>query len=314
MLFSIVIPLYNKAPYVAATIQSVLAQREQDFEIVVVDDGSSDGSAEVVRQIDDPRIRLISQANGGVSVARNTAIAASRGEWLAFLDADDWYHPDYLATLRQLIVDHPSAQAVATRFKSVPLQPGQALQGWETPPPADTEIIDNLPLRWMKGTTFFTASIAVRRAALDQLDPWFPVGESYGEDLDVWFRLAEKGPIVLSHRPLVARVVLADGLSVTHRTTKEPPFLLRMEQRARAGMPFAEYAAMSETFVQQSRISLARTALESGDRLNATQLLWKSRHAAFHLRWLVTLLLTLAAPARTVSWWYAGRKRRGALA
>lgn len=313
MLFTVIIPLYNKAPYVAATVHSVLAQHEQDFEIVVVDDGSTDGGIEVVRQIEDPRIRLITQANAGVSAARNTAIKAAQGDWLAFLDADDWYHPDYLATLRQLIDTHPGMHAVATRYRSVPLQPGQALQTWDTPPPADIEVITNLPRRWMMGSTFFTASIAVRRAAMLQLTPWFPVGESYGEDLDVWFRIAEQGPIVLSHRPLVARVMLADGLSVTHRTVNEPPFLIRMERRARQGQPTTDYAAASLAFIQQARISLARSALEAGDRHAATRLLWNSRRAAANLRWIVTLCLTLAAPARAVSWWYTGRKRRGAI-
>lgn len=314
MLFSIIIPLYNKAPYVEATIRSVLAQREQDFEIVVVDDGSRDDGAAVVSRIDDPRIHLIRQTNAGVAVARNTAIAAAQGEWLAFLDADDWHHPEYLATLKALISEHPAVHAVATRFKSLHLKPGQALRAWDCPPEAEVEVIDNLPSRWMKGTTFFTGSVAVRRTAFMGLDPWFPPGESHGEDLDVWFRLAEGGPIALSHCPLVARVLLDDGLSVTHRTTTEPPYLLRMERRAKAGVPSKEYAAASQAFVDQARISLARTALEAGDRRNALMLLWNSRSAVLNFRWLVTVALAVTAPACAVSWWYTGRKRRGALA
>ena len=96
-MFSVVIPLYNKQDCIRNTVQSVLNQTFPDFEINIVDDGSTDRSLESARQFDDPRIRVFSKPNGGVSSARNYGIRQSRKKYIAFLDADDLWYPDYLS-------------------------------------------------------------------------------------------------------------------------------------------------------------------------------------------------------------------------
>lgn len=106
-MISVIIPLYNKETIVARSVGSVLAQDFQDFEVVVVDDGSTDQSAAIVGSIADPRLRLISQPNGGPSKARNTGIREARGEWLLFLDADDELLPGALDHLHRLSQQHP---------------------------------------------------------------------------------------------------------------------------------------------------------------------------------------------------------------
>ena len=88
-MFPVVIPLYNKEVYIKNTLNSVLAQTIKDFEIIVVNDGSTDKSAEVVKSLSDPRIRLINQVNAGVSVARNRGINEAKADLIAFLDGDD---------------------------------------------------------------------------------------------------------------------------------------------------------------------------------------------------------------------------------
>ena len=104
-LFSIVIPVYNLSPYIASCLQSVQAQTFTDWEAVCVDDGSADDSGEIIRAMaaDDPRIRCIRQENAGVSVARNTALAEAKGEYICFLDGDDLLHPQFLALLLEAI-------------------------------------------------------------------------------------------------------------------------------------------------------------------------------------------------------------------
>lgn len=102
-MISVVIPLYNKEASIAQSLKSVLSQEYDDFEVVIVDDGSTDGSVGVVEAINDPRIRLIKQENGGPSKARNTGVKNAKGEWILFLDADDELEPDALEYFANLI-------------------------------------------------------------------------------------------------------------------------------------------------------------------------------------------------------------------
>lgn len=109
MLISVVIPLYNKAHTIVNTLITVLCQTYQNFEVVIVDDGSTDNSVAIIEsKFDDKRIRVIKQANGGVSAARNTGIKMAEGEWIAFLDADDEWLPEYLSTLMIAADDNPA--------------------------------------------------------------------------------------------------------------------------------------------------------------------------------------------------------------
>ena len=118
--FSIVIPLYNKAAAVTHTLESVLAQTLTDFEVLIIDDGSTDGGAEVVKvwldSAGDSRFQLLSQANAGVSATRNRGIGLTQGEYLIFLDADDLWEPTYLAHIQDLMTQFPQAGAYATAF------------------------------------------------------------------------------------------------------------------------------------------------------------------------------------------------------
>jgi len=114
---SVVIPLYNKGPYIARALNSVLAQIFQDFEVIVVDDGSTDNGAEVVRGFRDPRVRLIQQENQGVSAARNRGIEEARAELVAFLDADDEWLPEFLDTVLRLRSKYPDAGLYGTAYE-----------------------------------------------------------------------------------------------------------------------------------------------------------------------------------------------------
>lgn len=119
VLVTVVMPAYNAAPWIGDAIDSVLAQTLPDWELIVVNDGSTDGTEDIVRKYDDPRIRLISQQNGGPSSARNAGISLARGKYISLLDADDWYAEGHLAKTTEFLERHPECALVGTNYSLV---------------------------------------------------------------------------------------------------------------------------------------------------------------------------------------------------
>lgn len=194
-MISVVIPLYNKALSIQNTLDSVLSQTYTNFEIIVVDDGSTDESVKRVLEIKDTRIRLIQKENGGVSSARNEGILEAKGKYIAFLDGDDLWHPMYLETLHQLIRDYPEcsihgigcAKIVNQEIPSVNNEASNFYRG----------IAD-----WDYSKMFFTgSSTCALREKLIEIG-LFDTRMKYGEDMDMWFRLMLNGGGACDGRPL----------------------------------------------------------------------------------------------------------------
>jgi glycosyltransferase involved in cell wall biosynthesis len=118
-MFSIIIPLYNKAHHIEKTLGSVLKQTCPDFEVIVVNDGSTDNGPDKVRGFKDQRVRIIDQVNAGVSSARNNGAHLAKNDYIAFLDADDWWEPAYLAEMKQFIEAYPDAGIYAAKYAEV---------------------------------------------------------------------------------------------------------------------------------------------------------------------------------------------------
>lgn len=114
-MISVIIPLYNKAHTIVNTLNTVFKQTYQDFEVVIVNDGSTDNGVEVIKKhFSDPRIRIINQSNAGVSAARNKGVKESKGKWISFLDGDDEWHPEYLSIVVATIFQYPEAGMICT--------------------------------------------------------------------------------------------------------------------------------------------------------------------------------------------------------
>jgi len=205
MRFSVIIPLYNKAPYVAKAIGSVLTQTFTDFELAIVDDGSKDNSAQIAERAIEgcDNCRLIRQENAGVSMARNNGVSLSQGEYLCFLDADDWWAPTFLEEMSKLIDEFPDAGIYGTGYTIVNetrhktrVSPIGVESGFEKGYINYCQVYAKtlaMPLT--------SISVAVPRLVFDEMEG-FPKGIKLGEDFLLWIRIALKYKVVLINRPL----------------------------------------------------------------------------------------------------------------
>jgi len=195
---SVVIPLYNKARHIRRALDSVLAQTSQDLEVIVVNDGSTDGSDDVVRRYTEPRLRLVNQENAGASAARNRGIAEARADLIAFLDADDEWLQGHLATIVRLSERFPECGAYATAYEMVDRQDGRRRPEFAgVPPPPWEGVIANY--FHLCPEPICSSSVAVPKRVFDSVGP-FPIGVQRGEDSDMWCRIALKYPIAFSTR------------------------------------------------------------------------------------------------------------------
>ena len=219
---SVVIPLYNKAPDVERAIQSVRSQSMGDFEIVVVNDGSTDNGPSIVEKIDDPRIRLLHQSNAGVSAARNRGIEEARSELIAFLDADDEWMPEFLDTILRLRRNYPECDVFATGYvyrydngpDRVPVISGLP-DGYEG-------VLENyFEVASRSDPPLWTSAVTVTRKAIRAVGG-FPVGIISGEDLLTWARLAVDYEIAYTREALAAFCLGNIDDSSTLRRVPEP--------------------------------------------------------------------------------------------
>lgn len=181
-MFSVVIPLYNKGDYILQCLASVYQQTCKDYEVIVINDGSGDNGAELVKSYY-PQVKLITQQNAGVSAARNTGIAEAKGEYIAFLDADDSWDKDYLNKVATVISENPDAIIIGSNYssdKSFLLQPSEVLSYYE--------ISDYFKIA-VKNTLFFTSATIVKREVIVSNKLLFNHNYRWGEDIDFWLRI-----------------------------------------------------------------------------------------------------------------------------
>lgn len=289
--WSVVIPLYNKRDFIESTLESVLAQVvEGGVEVLVIDDGSSDDGARVVEGIGDARVRLIRQPNAGVSAARNHGIRAAIGDWVVFLDADDLLHPRALWAYFETARNFPNAMVLGGGYVRVP---SRDVASFEFVPYTDDvryRLIDDLPGEIIRaGMVFSASSIAINRKLFGDFEVWFPEGESIGEDLDFWLRIAERTPIVHCSRCIALyRVALPSSLTAIRIFDRLFPYLVRLEQRAlRAEMP-ARLVGPSLTLVADARVSIARESIRRRRRREVPGLLLRAWRRMASVRWWFT--------------------------
>ncbi len=205
-MISVVIPIYNKALYIEKAINSVLSQSYKDYELIIVNDGSTDGSLDVVEKIIENistriDIKVVNQENSGVSAARNRGVELAKGEYIAFLDADDWWDEDYLQKMYQLIVDYPNATLYGSSYKIVKHKKSK-VPNIGLPTDFQSGII-NYFAAYAKTLVMplSTSATIIKKSIFEELGG-FNTNISLGEDFELWVRVALMYDVAYINKPL----------------------------------------------------------------------------------------------------------------
>ena len=182
-LVSAVIPTYQRRELALRAVRSALAQRYEPFEVIVVDDGSADGTVEALRGLD-PRLVVVACEHAGLSATRNAGVDRARGSIVAFLDSDDRWLPHHLTTVTEMLERLPEAVLATT---------ARDYAAFGRQPPRAARVVDPMPRILIGGFVGPISCVAVRRQALDEAGP-FATGLQYAEETDLYRRLALVGP------------------------------------------------------------------------------------------------------------------------
>lgn len=224
-MFSVIIPLYNKALYIAKALHSVKSQTFLDYELIVVDDGSNDDSAAIAEKhinelwgSNSPQAKLLQQSNAGVSTARNIGVAASKSEYICFLDADDWWEPTFLEEMHNLIKEYPEAGIYGTNYTIIN----------ETKHKTRTAPI-GIEKDFIKGYINYcqvyaktlcmpltSISTSIPRTIFEKLGGFNPKLK-LGEDFDLWIRIALQYKVAFLNKTLAN---YNQDVDVNHRATQ----------------------------------------------------------------------------------------------
>lgn len=193
-MFSVVIPLYNKELSIRNTILSVLNQSYQNFEIVIINDGSTDGSVDILNTIKDKRIRLIHQKNQGVSTARNNGIKEAKYEWIAFLDGDDLWGKNHLEEIINMMKIYPHEKVFVTSFEY-----SDKRKLFKHSRDSNIFLIDNYFKEAVDEVLIWTSVIVLSKECIVKVKGFNPILKR-GEDVDLWGRVSKKFNIVKSNK------------------------------------------------------------------------------------------------------------------
>jgi GT2 family glycosyltransferase len=261
---SIITPAWNAVPYLTETIASVRAQTLQDWEWLIVDDGSVDGTAEIVRAAaaGDSRIRLLRQTNAGPSAARNRAMRAATGQWFAFLDSDDGWQPTFLEAQLAVFSVHPDTDLVT----GTAINRGGPFDGQPTRPHADGYPTLSLAEMIQDETAVFIMTV-FRRQVFDRIGE-FDEAQWTSEDYDFWLRAVQAG-FVLRRNPVPLGWYRIRGESLSRQRTRMIEGLItsytKARARSRAGAPELQAIDVQiARFESELLLEQAKVAIEQG--------------------------------------------------
>ncbi len=245
--FTVIISLFNKENFIESTLKSVLNQSFSDFEVLIINDGSTDKSEEKVLKFKDSRIKYFYKENGGVSSARNFGIEKAQSDYITFIDADDFWYPNFLQEMFENINNYPelkvfsAAIEVETSKKVFPSSYSIVKTG-------DFEIVNYFEAS-LKETVICTSCAVIHQSVFEKVGN-FDITLKSGEDTDMWIRIGLNYPILFSWKILARYVYDAQSLTKNHKTTIH-------------SLNFTKYALLEKTnpslkkFLDLNRFSLA---------------------------------------------------------
>ena len=289
-IFSVIVPLYNKEREVESTLRSVLAQTCQPLEIVVVDDGSTDRSAEIVESLGSPLIRLIRQSNAGECAARNRAMREARGDWFALVDADDSWKPEFLEEVAAMIEEWSDCGIYSTAFEIV--SPTGRVRG---NCPTKRGVVDNFWRESMTRYVTIPSATVLSRKAVEQLGG-FPEGMKMGGDQWMWIKLASHYGVCFSPRALCDYSMVASNRSGAIYTPEVTKYTL--EEMLDKPYPSREENFWRGEFVAKCAIGKALTLTAKGDTEFGRRVVRNFGYTRHYRRGLTKLRLLLLVPRR----------------
>lgn len=197
--FSVIIPLYNKSNYIEETLKSVINQTFTDFEILIINDGSTDDSAVRTQRINDSRIKLYEQKNQGVSAARNLGIEKSNGTLIAFLDADDYWAPNHLQALSDLFTSFPDCGIYCSRYKIKTTSKHLTTPVFNGVSKDFSGIIPNYFYSNRPHRITWTSCLAIPKNTLTKYGG-FTIGLTNGQDTELWTKIGIHEKIVIGNQ------------------------------------------------------------------------------------------------------------------
>jgi glycosyltransferase involved in cell wall biosynthesis len=288
MTISVIIPLYNKKPHIERALSSVLSQSYSDLNVIVVDDGSTDGGGDVARGVRDNRVRVVSTANCGVSAARNRGLQLANTELVAFLDADDEWLPRFLHTVVRMVERFPAAALYATAyelvdFNGVPRLP--LFRGLPNEPQGG--LIRDYWLAARNREPVISSNVLARKSVLDRLHG-FPEQLVNLEDLVTWMRVALRYPIAWSPAPEVVWHQDAVNRCASWIPVGIPPLSACLTQYLREETSRSGSIGSAREYVAKYDLSFVMNNLLAGRKAEAMALLRRCRKTrVYRLRWLL---------------------------
>ncbi|MCB0398161.1 MAG: glycosyltransferase family 2 protein [Winogradskyella sp.] len=290
--FSVIISVYNKEKYIKPTIESVINQIYRNFELIVVNDGSTDNSLDVINSIKDHRIKVISTLNQGASQSRNTGMQAASNPFIALLDGDDLWEHNYLETIKAAIQDFPEASVFATAIahkyenKIVP-----AIYNFKQDKPVE---IKNFFESSLDHTVLTSSSIVFKKNILEKVG-YFDTTLESGEDTDLWIRIGIHYKIVFINKVLAYYNYVSDSISNTVFSVKNKPKYNKYFEEE-------QHDKHLKIYVDRNRFSLAILSKLERDKesfsyyksnINSNNLRLSQNIILNSPRWFIRLLLRL---------------------